>query len=162
MDTIGTNLLEILAMPGVDSTRTFTNHILEINEILGIDAAREAIIRELGAAFDQSYINYHHVSLLADRMTSRGIPLSIDRHGVAKSDAGPLAKASFEETDAVFMRAAYMGELDPVTGVTANIMFGQPIPGGTGMSQILLDEEMLPKVFRAPRKKTELDEAEKA
>jgi len=161
VDTIGTNLLEILAMPGVDSTRTFSNHILEINEILGIDAAREAIIRELGAAFDQSYINYHHVSLLADRMTSRGIPLSIDRHGVAKSDAGPLAKASFEETDAVLMRAAYMGELDPVTGVTANIMFGQPIPGGTGMSQILLDEEMLPKVFRAPRKKTELDEAEK-
>ena len=159
VDTVGTNLMEILGMKGVDSTRTFSNHILEINEILGIDAAREAIIRELGAAFDHSYINYHHVSLLADRMTSRGIPISIDRHGVAKSDAGPLAKASFEETDAVLMRAAQMGELDPLTGVTSNIMFGQPIPGGTGMSQILLDEDMLTKVFRPPREKVAEDRA---
>lgn len=160
VDTVGTNLLEILGMPGIDSTRTFSNHILEINEILGIDAAREAIIRELMGAFDHSYINYHHVSLLADRMTSRGIPISIDRHGVAKSDAGPLAKASFEETDAVLLKAAQMGELDPLTGVTSNIMFGQPIPGGTGMSQILLDEDMLAKVFRPPRAKVERDIAD--
>jgi DNA-directed RNA polymerase II subunit RPB1 len=159
VDTVGTNLMEILGMSGIDSTRTYSNHILEINEILGIDAAREAIIRELGAAFDHSYINYHHVSLLADRMTSRGIPISIDRHGVAKSDAGPLAKASFEETDAVLLRAAQMGELDPLTGVTSNIMFGQPIPGGTGMSQILLDEDMLTKVYRPPREKAKEDRA---
>jgi DNA-directed RNA polymerase II subunit RPB1 len=157
VDTVGTNLMDIMGMSGVDSNRTHSNHILEINEILGIDAAREAIIRELNDAFDHSYINYHHVSLLADRMTSRGIPISIDRHGVAKSDAGPLAKASFEETDAVLLRAAQMGELDPVTGVTSNIMFGQPIPGGTGMSQILLDEDMLTKVYRPPREKSRED-----
>jgi DNA-directed RNA polymerase beta' subunit len=150
VDTVGTNLLEVLGTPGVDATRTFSNHILEINQVLGIDAARNSIIRELNDVFE-TYINYHHLSLLADKMTSRGVPISIDRHGVNKSDSGPLAKASFEETDTVLLKAAQMGELDPVTGVTSNIMFGQPIPGGTGMSQILLDEDMFMKVFRPPR-----------
>ena len=151
VDTVGTNLLEILGQPGVDTTRTSSNHILEIFEVLGIDAARNAIIRELVDVFEGSYINYHHLSLLADKMTCRGKPTSVDRHGVNKSDAGPLAKASFEETDTMLLKAAQSGELDPVTGVTANIMFGQPIPGGTGMSQILLDESMFEKTFRKPR-----------
>jgi DNA-directed RNA polymerase II subunit RPB1 len=151
VDTVGTNLLEILGQPGVDTTRTSSNHILEIFEVLGIDAARNAIIRELVDVFEGSYINYHHLSLLADKMTCRGKPTSVDRHGVNKSDAGPLAKASFEETDTMLLKAAQSGELDPVTGVTANIMFGQTIPGGTGMSQILLDESMFEKTFRKPR-----------
>jgi DNA-directed RNA polymerase II subunit RPB1 len=156
VDTVGTNLLEILGTPGVDQRRTFSNHILEINQVLGIDAARNSIIRELEDVFE-TYINYHHLSLLADKMTSRGVPISIDRHGVNKSDSGPLAKASFEETDTVLLNAAQMGELDPVTGVTANIMFGQPIPGGTGMSQVLLDEDMFLKVFRPPKAVSEED-----
>jgi DNA-directed RNA polymerase beta' subunit len=158
VDTVGTNLLEILGTPGVDQRRTYSNHILEINQVLGIDAARNSIIRELQDVFE-TYINYHHLSLLADKMTSRGIPISIDRHGVNKSDSGPLAKASFEETDTVLLNAAQMGELDPVTGVTANIMFGQPIPGGTGMSQVLLDEDMFLKVFRPPKAVSEEDKA---
>ena len=155
VDTVGTNLLEVLGHSNVDSTRTSSNHILEIYEVLGIDAARNAIIRELIDVFEGSYINYHHLSLLADKMTCRGKPTSIDRHGVNKSDAGPLAKASFEETDTMLLKAAHMGELDPVTGVTSNIMFGQPIPGGTGMSQILLDESMFEKTFRAPKESPE-------
>jgi len=153
VDTVGTNLLEVCGQPGVDSTRTYSNHILEVFQVLGIDAARNAIIQELVEVFEDSYINYHHLSLLADKMTCRGRPVSVDRHGVNKSDASALAKASFEETDTMLLRAAQHGELDTVTGVTANIMFGQPIPGGTGMSQILLDEAMFEKTFRAPRVK---------
>lgn len=62
----------------------------------------------------------------------------------------------------MLLNAAQMGELDPVTGVTANIMFGQPIPGGTGMSQILLDEDMFLKVFRPPKAVSEEDRAMEA
>ena len=153
VDTVGTNLLEVCGQPGVDSSRTYSNHILEVYQVLGIDAARNAIIRELVDVFEDSYINYHHLSLLADKMTCRGRPISVDRHGVNKSDASALAKASFEETDTMLLKAAQHGELDTLTGVTSNIMFGQPIPGGTGMSQILLDEAMFEKTFRAPRVK---------
>jgi len=73
--------------------------------------------------------------------------MSADRYGINKVDSGPLAKACFEETEKILLRAALFGELDPVTGVSANIMTGQPIRAGTGFTQILLDEAMLPKLM---------------
>jgi hypothetical protein len=66
--------------------------------------------------------------------------MSVDRYGINKMDIGPLAKASFEETEKILLRAALFGEVDPVTGISANIMMGQPIRGGTGFFDVLLDE----------------------
>ena len=76
-------------------------------------------------------------------MTRVGKLLSVDRYGINKQDIGPLAKASFEETEKILLKAALFGEIDPITGVSANIMTGQPIKGGTGFSEILLDESAL-------------------
>jgi hypothetical protein len=76
-------------------------------------------------------------------MTRVGKLLSVDRYGINKQDIGPLAKASFEETEKILLKAALYGEIDPITGVSANIMTGQPIKGGTGFSEILLDENAL-------------------
>jgi DNA-directed RNA polymerase beta' subunit len=66
--------------------------------------------------------------------------MSVDRYGINKMDIGPIAKASFEETEKILLRAALFGEMDPVTGISANIMMGQPIRGGTGFFNILFDE----------------------
>ena len=66
--------------------------------------------------------------------------MSVDRYGINKMDIGPLAKASFEETEKILLSAALFGEMDPVTGISANIMMGQPIRGGTGFFDILFDE----------------------
>jgi DNA-directed RNA polymerase beta' subunit len=76
-------------------------------------------------------------------MTRAGKLMSADRYGINKNDIGPLAKASFEETEKILLRAAVFGEVDPVTGVSANIMTGQVIRGGTAFSQLLLDENAL-------------------
>jgi DNA-directed RNA polymerase II subunit RPB1 len=65
----------------------------------------------------------------------------MDRHGINKSDRGPLAKCSFEETADVIARAAIFGELDKLNGVSANIMMGQEVPIGTGSIDVLFDEE---------------------
>ena len=67
--------------------------------------------------------------------------MSIDRHGINKSDRGPLAKCSFEETPDIIARAAIFGELDKVTSVSSNIMLGQEVPIGTGAIDIMFDEE---------------------
>ena len=67
--------------------------------------------------------------------------MSIDRHGINKSDRGPLAKCSFEETPDIISKAAIFGELDKVKSVSANIMLGQEVPIGTGAVDILFDEE---------------------
>jgi DNA-directed RNA polymerase II subunit RPB1 len=85
------------------------------------------------------YINYHHLSILCDRMAATCKMVSIFRHGINNDNIGPIAKASFEETPEMFLRAARHAELDPMTGVSANIMCGQEGYFGTGCFQVMLD-----------------------
>ena len=141
LDTVGTNLLDILALDYIDPYRTISNDIQEINRVLGIEAARQAIFNEISEVieFDGSYINYHHLSVLCDRMTTNDGMTSIFRHGINNDDIGPIAKASFEETPEMFLRAAKHAELETMRGVSSNVMCGQEGYFGTGMFQILLD-----------------------
>lgn len=141
--TDGSNLVDMFCHPDVDPTKTYTNNIYEIYETLGIEAAREVLINEITELIgsDGTYVNYRHIALLADTMVNRGNIMSIDRHGINKSDRGPLPKCSFEETTDMLAKAAVFGELDKMTGVSANIMFGQEVPSGTGFVEVLFDEE---------------------
>jgi DNA-directed RNA polymerase II subunit RPB1 len=140
----GTNLLEVLIHPTVDATRTISDHITEVHEVLGIEATRELILRQIedvisGSGGDPP--SRRHIMLLADIMTCQGHSLvSIDRNGIKRSDIGPLARCSFEETDKQLYQAAIFGEHDDVDGVSANIMLGQVPPCGTGMVQVVFDE----------------------
>ena len=108
LDTVGTNLLDLLSVDYVDTTRTITNDIQEIYRVLGIEAARQAIFDEISEVieFDSTYINYHHLSLLCDRMACNDKMVSIFRHGINNDNIGPIAKASFEETPEMFLKAA--------------------------------------------------------
>lgn len=140
LDTIGTNLQDILNVPGIDQSNTTSNDIQEVFRTLGIEAARQCIYNELEEAFDDSsYINSHHFALLCDRMTATSKMVSIFRHGINNDDIGPIAKASFEETPEMFLRAARHAELDPMKGISANVMCGQEGYFGTGYFQVLLD-----------------------
>ena len=145
LDTSGTNLVEIMCHPKVDFTKTVSNDINEIYELLGIEAAREALYHELSSVIGDAelYVNYRHIALLVDTMTNRGYLLSIDRHGINRVDVGPLAKCSFEETTDMLIKAGIFSEVDKITGVSANIMLGQIPPCGTGDTQILIDEHKL-------------------
>ena len=119
LDTVGSNL-KILCQPDIDITRTYSNNIQKYMEILGIEAARQCIYNEIEETFDANgnYINYHHLSLLCDRMCATIHIVSIFRHGINNDNIGPMAKASFEETPEMFLRAARHGELDVMTGVS--------------------------------------------
>ena len=141
LDTVGTNLLDILALDGLDEKRTYSNSIREIHKVLGIEAARQSIYNELAEVlnFDGTYINYHHLSILCDRMTISSKMVSMFRHGINNDNIGPIAKASFEETPEMFLRAARFAQLDEMRGVSANIMVGQEGYYGTNCFQILLD-----------------------
>ena len=141
LDTVGTNLMEILALDYIDVNRTVSNDIQEIYHIFGIEAARNAIFQELTEVieFDSTYINYHHLSMLCDRMCYKSKMISIFRHGINNDDIGPIAKASFEETPEMFLKAARHAELDPMRGVSANVMCGQQGYFGTSAFQVLAD-----------------------
>ncbi len=148
LDTIGTNLLEILGLDYIDDTNTFSNDIVEIYNVLGIEAARQTIMNELVEviSFDGTYINYHNYSVLVDRMTYTSKMISIFRHGINNDNIGPIAKASFEETPEMFLKAARHAELDTLRGISANIMCGQEGLFGTSSFQVYLDIEQMQKV----------------
>lgn len=143
LDTDGSNFLEVMNHPAVDATRVTSTHVHDIYSQLGIEATRHTLYTEITTLFEEGQINYRHLGLLVDVMTRAGRLMSVDRYGINKLDIGPLAKASFEETERILLKAAVFGEIDPVTGVSANIMTGQPIRGGTAFSDILLDEVAL-------------------
>ena len=151
LDTIGTNLLDVLGLDYIDKNRTFSNDIIEIYNVLGIEAARQAIYNELVDVieFDGTYINYHNFSVLVDRMTFTHKLISIFRHGINNDNIGPIAKASFEETPEMFLKAARHGELDTLRGISANVMCGQEGFFGTSCFQVVLDIEEMQKLEAA-------------
>ena len=141
LDTVGSNLLEILALnEDIDVNKTFSNDINEMYSVLGIEAARKCIFNEIIEVMeDSTYINHHHIALLADRMCCNEKLVSIFRHGINKDNIGPIAKASFEETTEMFLQAAKHGEVDEMRGVSANIMCGQEGHYGTSSFKVLFD-----------------------
>ena len=141
LDTVGSNLLKLLSLDNIDVNNTVTNNIQEIYRIFGIEAARQSIYNELVEVieFDSTYINYHHLSVLCDRMTCNPTMVSVFRHGINSDNIGPIAKASFEETPEQFLKAARHAELDNMRGVSANIMCGQEGYFGTSSFNVLLN-----------------------
>jgi DNA-directed RNA polymerase II subunit RPB1 len=148
LDTVGTNLLDVLSLNYIDNTRTFSNDIVEVYNVLGIEASRQTIYNELVEVieFDGTYINYHNFSVLCDRMTFTSKMISICRHGINNDNIGPIAKASFEETPEMFLKAARHAELDTMRGISANVMCGQEGFFGTSCFQVVLDIEEMKKL----------------
>ena len=140
LDTDGTNYQAVMNHPYVDGTKLVSSHVHDVLPMLGIEATRATLIQEITTLFDEAGVNPRHLGLLCDVMTRQGRLMSVDRYGINKMDIGPLAKASFEETEKILLHAALFGEMDPVTGLAANIMAGQPFRGGTGFFNVLLDE----------------------
>ena len=138
-------MVDVMCHPRIDYKKTISNDINEIYDLLGIEAARNALYAELSSVISDAelYVNYRHIALLVDTMTNKGYLLSIDRHGINRVDIGPLAKCSFEETTDMLVKAGIHSEVDKITGVSANIMLGQIPPCGTGDAQILIDEHKL-------------------
>jgi DNA-directed RNA polymerase II subunit RPB1 len=147
LDTVGTNFHDILTLKNIMADKTYSNDIQEVYRTLGIEAARQCVYKELEEAFeDASYINYHHLSILCDRICATKKMVSVFRHGINNDDIGPIAKASFEETPEMFLRAARHAELDLMTGVSANVMCGQEGYFGTGFFQVMLDINEMAKL----------------
>jgi DNA-directed RNA polymerase II subunit RPB1 len=148
LDTDGSNYIKVMNHPLVDANRLYSTNIHDVMDILGLEAVRTILVQEIVPIFGQDNVNYRHLGILCDYITRSGRLMSIDRYGINKNDIGPLGKMSFEETSKIVMNAAMFGEVDPVTGVSANIMMGQPIRGGTAFSQILLDDAMFEQLTK--------------
>jgi len=147
LDTTGTNLMDVLAFDFIDSARTYSNDIKEIFDVLGIEAARQTVYNELFEVMEFAgvYINYHHLSLLCDRMTSTKNMVSIFRSGILNDDIGPISKSTFEVHTEVLLDAARHADFDHMRGVSANVMMGQMGVFGTGCFKLILDMDKMKK-----------------
>ncbi len=145
LESEGVNLREVMNHSSVDPSRVFSNNILEVYEVLGVEAARSTILRELRKVIesDGSYVNYRHLAMLCDVMTAKGHLLAITRHGINRADTSALMRCSFEETVEILLDAASTGEADHCRGVAENIMLGQLSPLGTGSIQMHVNEKAL-------------------
>jgi len=145
VETNGTNLRKCLCLQSIDTTRTISNDIHECREIFGIEAARLLLFEEIKKVVGDSgiYINDRHLNILVDLMTNKGYIMSIDRHGINRSENGPLARSSFEETTDQLVKAGIYAQTDNMVSVTANIMTGQKAKFGTNMSNLIQDLDLM-------------------
>jgi DNA-directed RNA polymerase II subunit RPB1 len=141
LDTTGSNLLDLFALDFIDYTRTYSNDIREIYDCLGIEAARQNILNEFNEVMEASdaYVNYHHLSILCDRMTVKAEMVPMFRSGIMNDDIGPISKGTYEMHTEVFLDASRHGDFDQMRGVSANVMCGQPGYYGTNAFNLLLD-----------------------
>jgi DNA-directed RNA polymerase II subunit RPB1 len=148
LDTVGSNLIDLFSLDFIDYTRTYSNDIREVYDLLGIEAARQNIVNEFMEVMEVSdaYVNYHHLSVLCDRMTvtSRLVPMF--RSGILGDDIGPISKGTFEMHTEVFLDASRHGEFDQMRGVSANVMCGQPGYYGTNSFGLVLDMKAVEKM----------------
>ena len=137
--TDGVNLGDLRYINGIDLNSTICNDVMTVYEMFGIDVR----VKWPNDLLVGSRVNFAHLEILADLMTSTGQPVSIDRHGLNKLDVDPLARASFEKTVEQLINASVFGEVDHMKNVSSRIMAGQVIKGGTGLCELVLDSELL-------------------
>ena len=137
--TEGSMLKEVLAIDGVDATRTRTNNVNEIFEVMGIEAARQALIHEATETLREQglTVDVRHIMLVADIMTVDGDVKPIGRHGISGEKASVLARAAFEVTVSHLLDSGMRGDIDELRGVTENVIVGQPIRLGTGNVKLI-------------------------
>ena len=136
--TAGSNLADVLQLEEVDAYRTTTNNIFEIEQVLGIEAARQAIINEIFKVIESQGLNVdvRHIMLVADTMCVSGTLKGITRYGVVSEKSSVLARASFETPIKHIINAALVGEVDNLDSVVENVMINQHVPIGTGLPSL--------------------------
>jgi DNA-directed RNA polymerase subunit A" len=141
--TAGSNLKDVFKLDFVDTNKTVTNDIFEIEKILGIEAARYAIINEVAKVIDEQGLNVdlRHIMLVADIMTTSGTVLGVNRYGIVKEKPSVLARASFETPIKHIINASISGETDHLRSVIENVMINQTVPVGTGLPRLVVKSE---------------------
>ena len=141
--TSGSNFKKVLDLPFVNAERTTTNDIFEIEQVLGIEAARNAIIQQTDALIQEQALNVdiRHLMLVADTMCNTGTIKGITRYGVVKQKSSVLARASFETQVKHFVNASLEGETDYLNSVVENVMMNQYIPVGTGLPELKVKKQ---------------------
>jgi DNA-directed RNA polymerase beta' subunit len=133
VDTDGINFLEVLTSPNVDSMRTVCDDMHTIRSVLGIEATRTFLFKEVKRviSFDGTYVNPRHISMLVDAMTVNGCLDAASRDGISR-DVGPNAKIMFEKNIDNAAIASVFTEKDTMASLSSSVMYGKLASIGSG------------------------------
>ena len=145
--TAGSNLADVLQLEEVDAYRTTTNNVFEIEQVLGIEAVRQAIINEIFKVIESQGLNVdvRHIMLVSDTMCVSGTVKGVTRYGVVSEKSSVLARASFETPIKHIINAALVGEVDNLDSVVENVMINQAVPIGTGLPSLAVKSQKTAK-----------------
>jgi len=137
--TLGSNFIKLQELEEIDFMRSYTNNIHELMEVLGIEAARNALIKEIKNTMKQQGLDVddRHIMLVADIMTFSGKVQPVGRYGVAGMKQSVLTRAGFEETIKHLVKASVRLEEDNFNAIFDNVMINQVVPVGTGMFELI-------------------------
>ncbi|MBE5728679.1 DNA-directed RNA polymerase subunit A'' [Candidatus Parvarchaeota archaeon] len=137
--TAGSNLKDILKIDEVDQTRTTTNDIIETYEVLGIEIARNLIIKEVSETLENVglAVDIRHIMLIADAMCFSGEVKGINRYGITGESSSILARASFEVPLKHLINASLEHDVDEFKYVANNVISNQVAPVGTGSVKLI-------------------------
>jgi len=154
INTLGSNLKQVFEIEGVDYTRSFSNNMFEMYEVLGVEAGRTAIINQAQYTMEEQGlgVDVRYIMLLADLMTVDGEIKAIGRYGISGQKASVLVRASFEETKKHLVAASVRGEKDQLKGAIENIILNQVAPIGTGAFDLV---GRIPEVAVIPEEEEE-------
>ena len=129
-----------MEIKGVNKEKIFSNDIHDAKNVLGIEAARPAIVNEIQSVLESQGldINERHLDLVADAMTASGVVKGVTRMGIISHKSSIFARAAFETPDKQFINATIQGKRDELASVIENIMLNQPVPIGTGLPGLLV------------------------
>ncbi|KAK9701767.1 hypothetical protein K7432_011575 [Basidiobolus ranarum] len=136
--TDGVNLRGMWNYPEtIDLNNIYTNDVAAILRTYGVEAARNAITKEIGGVFGVYGIEVdpRHLSLIADYMTFEGGYKPFNRMGI-ESNVSPFLKMSFETTCHFLTNATVHGDYDTMASPSARIVVGKVVEGGTGSFEI--------------------------
>ncbi|KAK1267042.1 DNA-directed RNA polymerase II subunit RPB1 [Acorus gramineus] len=153
LQTAGVNFQSfILLQDDLDIHKMTTNDINTVVETYGIDAAQGVIIREVQKVFGMYGIsvNFRHLSLISDFMTSDGIYRPLNRMGI-EDNVSPFSKLTFETATKFLMEAAMHGEVDKLVSPSASICVGQPVKMGTGCFDLFQEIKVWMRMAQASR-----------
>lgn len=146
----GQDLLGVMACRGTNARRTKSNDVLQVEKVLGIEAARTTIINEVQTTMGHHgmQIDKRHLMLLADVMTYKGKVYGITRFGLEKVKESSLMLASFEKTADHLFDASFFGQCEKIDGVSECIITGVPMKVGTGVFDLMYSKRPDSQTFK--------------
>ena len=148
-ETTGSNLLQLLINDYIDPRYTYSNHIHEVHVNLGIEAARNLIIRELLKVItsEGSYVNRRHLSLLASYMTYLGKIINTAYSGMSSQRSDPLATASYQRTLVEMSEASATGKRIRKIGISTSVLLGRKFDQSSKVPITPIDDDIVDSII---------------